>query len=140
MNPVSVVDEWCKCASDAGGVLGAPCGCVPEGAGRHFLGGWWLSRSAVVMWGNADGLYFYRCGDEQEHQLAWAVPDGFEFDRAAYHQASRVYAYHLETYYTHAYRHVVACEQLLACKGLERLLLGADVHEAIADLPRLCDI
>lgn len=116
--------------------MGGPCQEVPEGSGCHFLGGWWLSRSAVVKWDGIEGLYFYRCGDEHEYQLAWSVPDEIEFDRPAYAHAATVFSDHLEAHHGDAAQHIVACERVLACRGLERLLLGVGVHEVVADLSR----
>ena len=101
------------------------------------MGGWWLSRSAVVKWDGLDGVYYYRCGDDQMYDLAWAVPDGYQFDAVGCISVERIYEDHLMMHHPLATRHVIGCERGIACDGLLRLLQGKGPREVLDDL-RYC--
>lgn len=134
LSPATVVSDWCMCAAEAGASLGAPCPALPNDAGSHYLGGWWLSRSAVVKWDGVDDVYYYRCGDDQIYDLAWAVPDGYQFDAMGYICVERIYEDHLMAHHPLAMRHVIGCERGIACNGLLRLLQGKSPREVLDNL------
>ena len=71
LDPSTAVVEWC--AGVAGRArVGGPCVDCPV----HDLGGWFLSRSAVVQWDGDENFYYYKAGDNGLYDLAWAVPSG----------------------------------------------------------------
>ena len=88
LDPVSVVKDWCAGTAGASPV-GGPCPGLTTEQVSHFVGGWFLSRSAAVQWDGLDEVYFYRCGDNNLYDLAWQRPDDFIFNVAAYDEAEK---------------------------------------------------
>ena len=70
------------------------------------------------------------------YDLAWAVPDGCQFDAVGYISVKRVYEDHLMTHHPLATRRVIGRERRTACDGLLRFLQGKGPREVLDDLRR----
>ena len=66
--------------------------------------------------------------------MAWAVPDGYQFEAMGYFCVERIYGDHLMAHHPLATRHVIGCERGIACNGLLRLLQGKSPREVLDNL------
>ena len=124
MHPATVVDEWC--AGAAGEIdVGLPCDVCES----HLLGGWYVGRSAAVKWDGDDRVFYYRAGDDGFYDLAWIIPDGYEFDAASYLQAEDTYYdYMTRRYHERTALQAARCERQRRCPLLQKMLDGDDVR------------
>jgi hypothetical protein len=118
-----IVDEWCNLAASHE-IADGRCPFVTRGVGPHDLGGWFIGRSAAVQWDGSDQVYFYKCGDEREYDLAWYVPDAMEFDTSVYLDVEMIFREYLAHHHPRAVEHIMECERHHRCGGLSRLLRG----------------
>ena len=133
LNPEPFLAEWCA------GTAGTDCvggTCSHSGCG-HQLGGWFVGRSAAVLWddaNDADDVCFYKCGDAGEYDLAWAPPDDFAFNCNEYVRVEAAFHRHCQSVWPRSASHVIQCETGLRCRGLARMLAGEDVRDVVRAL------
>lgn len=124
-HPATVVSDWCR--GTAGDIdVGEPC----DVCDRHLLGGWYIGRSVAVKWEGDDRVFYYRAGDSGFYDLAWTVPEGYEFDVASYLRTEDAYNEYMTTHYPSRAQQVTHCERRRRCEMLQRMLDGDSVRTA----------
>lgn len=120
--------------------FGWPCGSWGRGGKAHQLGGWWITRSAVVVWSEsyedamaADSTrYYYRAGDDGAYDLEVLLDKSSHFDLSAYKtleaDACNIL---LAKSDKHTVSHVKTCEGQLRCPMLSQMLQGYSVHDVV---------
>lgn len=123
LHPDWVMEDWC------GGTIGEiDVGQSCDECESHMLGGWYVGRSVAVTWDGDDRVFYYQAGDGGTYDLAWIVPDGFEFDARAYMQVENAYFLYMMTRWPSRALQVAVCERRLRCSMLQRMLNGEDVR------------
>ena len=97
----------------------------------HGIGGWWPTRSTVVIWdADPNKRWYYRAGDEGGYDLAF-VPSDQEFDVAAFMQVDYNCQVRLRSLHPSAMSHVPFCEAAQTCTILRLMLQGFPLVEAV---------
>ena len=123
LHPSVATEEWCRGAT---GELDV--GQVCDECESHQLGGWYVGRSVAVKWDGDDRVFYYRAGDHGFYDLAWIVPDGFEFDAIAYLQAENACYEYMATRSPSRALQVARCELKRRCGMLQQMLDGETVR------------
>jgi hypothetical protein len=129
LNPEAVLAEWCDGAAGKHHV-GGTC----RHSAAHQLGGWFIGRSAAVLWDGDDEVYFHKCGDGGEYDLAWAPPDDFVFNVNGYARVEAAFHRYCQSVAPRSASHIIQCETRLRCRGLARMLAGEDARDVVRTL------
>lgn len=122
LHPATAVADWCRTVGESD--VGPWC----DDCEFHQLGGWYVGRSAAVMWDGDDRVFYYRAGDEGCYDLAWIVPDDYAFDPILYLRAENTYYEYMRAIYPKALQ-VARCESRRRCRMLQQMLDGSDVRD-----------
>ena len=124
LNPEPFLAE--RCAGTAGkDHVGGPC----SRSAAHHLCGWFIGRSAAVLWGDSDEVCFHKCGDAGEYDLASNINEDFDLNFVEYLRVEAAFHVQCRSMAPRIASHIMQCETQLRCRGLARLLAGDDVRD-----------
>ena len=144
LNPEQFLNQWCEGVTGENNDFGALE--APRGLGAcrrlasHYLGGWFIGRSAAVRWDGSDEVLFHRCGDDGQYDLAFHVNEDFDFNAAEYLRVEAAFHAQCRSMAPRIAPHIMQCETRRRCHGLARRLAGDDVCDALSIVLRHASI
>ena len=141
LNPGQFLNQWCEGVTGEDndfGALGAPRGC--RRLASHYLGGWFIGRSAAVRWDDSDEVLFHRCGNDGQYDLAFHVNGDFDVNVAGYLRVEAAFHAQCRRMAPRIASHIMQRETRRRCHGLARLLAGDDVRDALSIVLRHASI
>ena len=129
LNPEPFLAEWCL-GTIGKNYVGGPC----SRSAVHHLGGWFVGRSAAVLWDDSDEVLSHKCGDRGEYDLAFNVSDYFDFNIDEYLRVEAAFHAQCRGVAAHSASHIIQCETRLRCSGLARMLAGEDARNVVRTL------